>query len=135
MKSEYLFAYGTLLPNRTTPKTADLMRQLEYVGTATVKGRLYDLGEYPGAILDPGATSLIYGVIYRLPRNKAMLAELDLYEEVDPLAPHANLFARTKCSAKTSDGRIFECWIYTYNGDVTAAPLIPGGNYAELKAS
>lgn len=111
------------------------MRQLGRVGPATTKGCLYDLGEYPGAIIDPSAKTLIYGEVYQLPLDKDLLSKLDLYEEYYPSKPQDSLFVRTNCFANTFDGHTLECWIYAYNGDVKAAPLILNGNYAELKAS
>jgi gamma-glutamylcyclotransferase (GGCT)/AIG2-like uncharacterized protein YtfP len=135
MNVKYLFVYGTLLSELASPEMAGLIRQLGKVGPATTKGRLYDLGKYPGAIVDPSSRTLIYGEVYQLPPDKDSLAQLDLYEEYDPVAPQDSLFVRTKCLAKTFDGRTFECWIYSYNGSIKAAPLISSGNYAELKAS
>jgi gamma-glutamylcyclotransferase (GGCT)/AIG2-like uncharacterized protein YtfP len=135
MNLEYLFVYGTLLSKQASPEIAGLIRQLGRIGPATTKGRLYDLGEYPGAIVDPSSRTLVYGEVYRLPPGEDLLTKLDLYEEYDPLAPQDSLFVRTRCFAKTFDGRTLECWIYTYNGNVKTAPLISSGNYAELKAS
>jgi gamma-glutamylcyclotransferase (GGCT)/AIG2-like uncharacterized protein YtfP len=135
MNIKYLFVYGTLLSGQVSPETAGLIRQLERVGPATTKGRLYNLGEYPGAIVDTSSRTLIYGEVYQLPPDKDLLTQLDRYEEYDPLMPQDSLFVRTKCLAKTFDGRTLECWIYSYNGSVKAAPLISSGNYAELKAS
>ncbi len=135
MTIKHLFVYGTLLYNNASPEVAGLIHQLRRVGHATTQGRLYDLGDYPGAIVDPSARTLIYGEVYQLPHDKELLNKLDLYEEYDPLAPQNSLFVRTNCFAKTFDGRTLECWIYAYNGNVKAAPLISSGNYAELKAS
>lgn len=134
MKPEYLFVYGTLLPNQAS-EVRDLVRQMQRVGPATVRGRLYDLGEYPGAIIDNNSTTLVHGEVYRLPSNIGVLTKLDNYEEFDPDSPESSLFLRIKCFVRLFDGRILECWIYTYNGDVETAPFIPSGKYAELKAS
>ncbi len=135
MNLKYLFVYGTLLSEQASPEVAGLIGQLERVGTATTKGHLYDLGEFPGAIIDPAARTLIYGEVYQLSPDKDLLNKLDLYEEYDPSAPQDSLFVRTNCFAKTFDGRTLECWVYAYNGNVKAAPLISSGNYTELKAS
>ncbi|MDT4895704.1 MAG: hypothetical protein QOH25_781 [Acidobacteriota bacterium] len=135
MTIKHLFVYGTLLSEQASPEVASLIRRMGRVGPATTKGRLYDLGEYPGAIVDPSAKTTIYGEVYQLPLDKDLLNKLDQYEEYDPLAPQDSLFVRTNCFAKTFDGRTLECWVYTFNGNVKAAPLISSGNYAELKAS
>ncbi|HEX8844264.1 MAG TPA: gamma-glutamylcyclotransferase family protein [Pyrinomonadaceae bacterium] len=135
MRPKYLFVYGTLLPDNPAPEIAGLVRQLKYIGSATIKGRLYDLGEYPGAIIDPSSATLIHGEIYELPDDKATLTKLDKFEEFDPFSPKKSLFVRTKCLARLADGSNIECWIYVYNHDIRSAQLIPNGNYAELKAS
>jgi gamma-glutamylcyclotransferase (GGCT)/AIG2-like uncharacterized protein YtfP len=134
MNLEYLFVYGTLMSEQASPETAGLIGQLGRIGPATTKGRLYDLGEYAGAIVDPSSRTSIYGEVYRLPPDKDLLTKLDLYEEYDPLAPQECLFVRTRCFAQTLDGRNLECWIYTCNGNVKTAPLISSGNYAEFKS-
>ena len=48
-----LFIYGTLHPDRTPREIATAARRLIPVGPATIRGRLYNLGEYPGVILNP----------------------------------------------------------------------------------
>jgi gamma-glutamylcyclotransferase (GGCT)/AIG2-like uncharacterized protein YtfP len=135
MTIKHLFVYGTLQSKQAAPEVAGLIRQMGRVGPATTKGRLYDLGDYPGAIIDPSSKTLIYGEVYQLPLERDLLNKLDLYEEYYPSAPQDSLFVRTNCFAKTLDGRTLECWVYAYNGNVKAAPLISSGNYAELKAS
>jgi gamma-glutamylcyclotransferase (GGCT)/AIG2-like uncharacterized protein YtfP len=135
MNIEYLFVYGTLLSEQASPEIAGLIRQLERIGPATIRGRLYDLGEYPGAIVEPSARTLIHGEVYRLPSDRNLLTKLDRYEEYNPQAPQDSLFVRIRCLAETFDERILECWVYAYNGNVKIAPLISSGNYAELKAS
>src|SRR4051794_6778720 len=47
-----LFVYGTLLPGQAPPAMRDLIARMSDLGPATVRGRLYDLGAYPGIILD-----------------------------------------------------------------------------------
>ena len=48
---DYLFAYGTLAEEHAPQEIAGTVTQLRYVGQGFVFGRLYDLGEYPGAVL------------------------------------------------------------------------------------
>lgn len=49
--TEYLFLYGTLKPNEAASDVAEMVRTLRCIGSATVPGRLYDFGDYPGAVL------------------------------------------------------------------------------------
>src|SRR5579864_5628973 len=105
MESEYLFAYGTLHPEHAPEEVADLVRRFEPVGRGTVRGTLYDLGSYPGAVLDEGSTRRISGTVFRLPAGDDVLRRLDDYEGFDPGVPQASLFIRRLREAKLDGGR------------------------------
>jgi gamma-glutamylcyclotransferase (GGCT)/AIG2-like uncharacterized protein YtfP len=47
--------YGTLRPGRAPAAVAAVVATLRPLGAARVRGRLYDLGAYPGAVPDSGA--------------------------------------------------------------------------------
>ena len=49
---DYLFAYGTLAEDRVPLEIASAVKRLKYVGDGFIFGRLYDLGDYPGAVLE-----------------------------------------------------------------------------------
>lgn len=131
--TDYIFLYGTLLPEYAPAEIADTVRQLSRVTRAFVRGRLYDLGEYPGAILDPASETLIKGEIFELPDDKEALARLDSYEGFDPDEPASSLFARDKTSVTLREGGELQCWIYIYNRDPGSASLVETGNYAKWK--
>ena len=75
--SEYLFLYGTLLPGQAPDEVVGVVRHLHRVGAGFVRGHLYDLGDYPGAILDKSSETLISGEVFELPTNRVVLASLD----------------------------------------------------------
>jgi len=129
--SEYLFAYGTLRAGLAPPEMADAVGQLRFIGPARVRGRLYDLGQYPGAALDEAAASFISGEVFELPRGSNLLNLLDAYEGFDAADHQASLFIRTKTRAALFDGSQLECWIYVYNRIPAAASFIASGDYAE----
>jgi gamma-glutamylcyclotransferase (GGCT)/AIG2-like uncharacterized protein YtfP len=131
---DYLFVCGTLLPGRAPREIADVASRLRSIGAATVKGRLYDLGAYPGAILDASTPQEISGWVFALPLDPSVLEALDDYENYNPHDPESCLFVRTRASVKLDDGRELECWMYVYNRDPGDAPLVPGGDYAKSKA-
>lgn len=133
--SEYLFVYGTLRPNLAPAEIADTVDQLRPVGSASVRGRLYDLGEYPGAILDASSETTISGEIFELPDDQTVLAALDEYEGFTPNDPEASLFVRVKCTVTLSDGRKLESWIYVYNQSPEQMPLVTSGDYAKIQAA
>lgn len=129
MTPRYLFVYGTLLPGLAPPAITGVVDTLRVVGPANVPGRLYDLGEYPGCVLDAECESLIHGVLLEL-SDLAVLERLDWYEGY---AAHdesgESLFVRTTCDAALADGRVVHAWVYVYGRDLGGARLIVGGRY------
>jgi gamma-glutamylcyclotransferase (GGCT)/AIG2-like uncharacterized protein YtfP len=115
--TDCLFVYGTLLPGRAPAEIADVVDALVPLGAATVRGRLYDLGEYPGAILDDSAAG-IAGQLFALPSDPNALARLDAYEDYRPDDPAQSLFLRVRTLAELPEGRRHPCWIYVYHQPV-----------------
>lgn len=112
---KYLFVYGTLRRNHTPPEMADLMRSLEWIGKGSVPGRIYDLGDYPGAIFDQTSTNEIQGEIYKLPTDGKALEKLDEYEEFRPSRPNSSLFVRVCVPVRVKRGKRLNCWAYRFN--------------------
>lgn len=117
--SEYLFVYGTLRPEAAPPELQEIVGRWRKVGSATVLGQLYDLGEYPGAVLDANTSTRIIGEVFALPNVPAALPTLDEYEGFDPEAPEQSEFQRIKTEVTLDGGGKQESWIYVYNRDVT----------------
>ncbi len=126
---DYLFAYGTLLPGAAPAEITRAAARLKPVGEGSVRGRLYNLGHFPGAVLDPAGEQVIHGVVFKLPGDAATLAALDLYEEFDPENAAASQFLRTRCVASLASGAALECWIYVYNRGIKNVPLVEGGRW------
>ena len=123
--SEYLFTYGTLRPGRAPGEINAVMAKLRVVGAGRLRGLLYDLGAYPGAVLDPAAAEF-EGTVFELPDGAEILPQLDAYEEFDPGAPES-LFVRELHAVTLDSGGTLMCWIYVYNRDPAGAPIIAGG--------
>ena len=109
-----LFIYGTLHPDRAPAEIAAVARRLTPLGPATIRARVYDLGEFPGAILDPDAPPLA-GQLFAVP-DAETLAALDRYEDYRPADPDASLFVRVATAATLPDGSPQPCQVYVYNG-------------------
>jgi gamma-glutamylcyclotransferase (GGCT)/AIG2-like uncharacterized protein YtfP len=131
---DYLFAYGTLAENHVPQEIAVAVKRLKYVGDGFVFGRLYDLGDYPGAVLDSGARHKIFGKIYELPSDSKLLNRLDTYEEFDPKRPAKSLFVRRQASISRPNRKKVKGWVYEYNRDVGTRPLIENGRYSRKAA-
>jgi gamma-glutamylcyclotransferase (GGCT)/AIG2-like uncharacterized protein YtfP len=77
------------------------------IGRGTVRGALYDLGEYPGLVESAG-DERVPGLILELD-DAAALARLDRYEGVDE-----GLYVRRRVVVTRDDGTVDEVWIYFY---------------------
>jgi gamma-glutamylcyclotransferase (GGCT)/AIG2-like uncharacterized protein YtfP len=113
--SNLLFAYGTLLPGRAPGEIAEAVERLRPLEQGFVRGTLYDLGEYPGAILDSASERTIAGTVLQLPEDADVLRQLDNYEGFDPGAPEESLFLRVLHGVTVASGRTLPCWVYVYN--------------------
>ena len=58
MMPQHLFVYGTLRPQLAHGEAQALIAALKIVGSATVQGKLYDFGAYPGVTNEKG---LVFG--------------------------------------------------------------------------
>ena len=132
---EHLFVCGTLLPGRAPKEIEGTVRRLSPVGRACVLGRLYDLGEYPGAVLDASSPTKIQGFVFSLPDDPVVLQALDAYEGFEPGDALGSLFVRQETTVMLADGRTVSCWMYAYNRDPVGAPLIPEGDYEKFQTA
>ena len=131
--SEHLFVYGTLrrgqpLFRYLDPKTTRL------VGEGTIAGRLFDLGEYPGAISDTKRFSTIRGEVHQLLDPRTTLAILDDVEGYDAVRPERSLFERRTAMVTLDDGREMESWVYFYRRSLGRATEIPDGDFVRYLA-
>ena len=114
-------------PGRAPAGVAALAAKLRPVGEGFVRGALYDLGQYPGAVPDSRANSRIAGTVMELPEDENFLRLLDDYEGFDPKAPKASEFVRERQMVELSDQRRLECWFYRYNVKPDEARIIASG--------
>lgn len=121
MMPELLFIYGTLHPERAPAAIAPTAQRLRPFGKATIFGRRFELGEYPGVVLSDNSADAgeqVRGELYFLPEGAEgaeVLTRLDAYEDFRPGDPSGSLFVRQRTRATLEDGTQRECWVYTYN--------------------
>ncbi|MDQ1638128.1 MAG: hypothetical protein QOF62_1467 [Pyrinomonadaceae bacterium] len=132
---KYLFLYGTLIEPEPPEEITPLVKRLPRIGTASIPGRLYDLGDYPGAVVDASANTSIHGELVELPEDETVLDSLDKYEEFDPDNPKQSLFVRRKVNARLVNGENVDAWMYVYNKQPGDAPIIPGGTYSKSRVA
>jgi len=116
-----LFVYGTLLPGDV--RWPLIERYVIDDGSPdAVTGLLYDTGlDYPAAIFDESASSLIQGRRYSLRHEtiEEALRELDIEEDtVD------GLYKRVEVTTRSGT----RCWAYAYGTGLQLSP-IPSGNW------
>ncbi|AMR32895.1 hypothetical protein A0256_16445 [Mucilaginibacter sp. PAMC 26640] len=127
MSTTPLFVYGTLLQAGNL-FGAYLTRNCKLVAKGKIHGRLYDIGEYPGLVIDL-KSDYVYGAIYVID-NVAILKKLDDYEGVGENEEQPDLYLRQLHPIETERGPI-AAWVYVYNRPVAGLHLIKGGDYIQ----
>ncbi|TSJ39413.1 gamma-glutamylcyclotransferase [Mucilaginibacter corticis] len=127
MINDLLFVYGSLL-SADNEFANYLSQNATFYGDGKFKGRLYDMGKYPGAVLSNDQAYDISGSIVRLKNLEQVLKVLDDYEGFGEDQEQPNLFIRDLLPVITSDEPV-NCWVYLYNLSVNGLMEIKSGNY------
>jgi gamma-glutamylcyclotransferase (GGCT)/AIG2-like uncharacterized protein YtfP len=120
-----LFVYGTLRPFVAIPPAVWLHRVARHLGCGKIRGRLYDLGRYPGLRSAIRRNEWVVGDLYRV-RRPAIYRALDRYEAGD--APRLPRFTRELCTVWLARRRRI-AWVYVYRRSVRRRQRIPHGDY------
>jgi gamma-glutamylcyclotransferase (GGCT)/AIG2-like uncharacterized protein YtfP len=123
----HLFVYGTLLDSGNN-YGAYLQQHCTLIQSGKLRGRLYDIGEYPGAVADSNSDQYVYGSIYQMDEPEKILAFIDDYEGFGDDQEQPNLFVRKLTTVETDIATI-ACWVYIYNLPVDSLLLIKSGKY------
>ncbi len=129
MINELLFVYGSLL-NADNEFAVYLNNSASLFSTGKIKGKLYDIGDYPGAVIDPNENYEIKGSIYKLNNPPDALKILDDYEGFGDGRAQPNLFVRKFLPVETINRTVY-CWVYLYNLPVDGLPEIKTGDYID----
>ena len=124
-----LFVYGTLL-NENNEYAVYLKNHSRFYSNGKIKGKLYDIGEYPGAILLPKGEDYIYGSILELDQPENVFPVIDDYEGYGNDQPGPNEFIRLLAQVETSSA-LLNCWVYVYNLPIAGLKLIKNGRYSK----
>ena len=125
----HLFVYGSLRSGFHSPVYEYVSRFFNLIGDAKVKGKLYDMGSYPGGVPANDDTFII-GELYRIrdePEFSWAIGQLDDYEGVNVESDEVQLYRR-ELSDVFINGEIIPAWIYWYNGEVSGRPVITSGD-------
>lgn len=131
----FLFVYGSLRRGFHHPAYAYISEYFNFVGDATVKGKLYDLGPYPAAVPDEGG--LIIGELYRIKEPGQFswaMAQLDDYEGVCCEEGESQEYKRELTRVHVN-GQEETAWIYWYARSVEGHPVVASGDVLEYYKS
>jgi gamma-glutamylcyclotransferase (GGCT)/AIG2-like uncharacterized protein YtfP len=125
--NSHLFVYGTLLSRVQHPMGGRLQRQARFVGEATIQGRLYSLGRYPGLVEAADARCVVKGEVYALNDPAAALQWLDAYEGIVAGKHDQNAYERVERPVRLASGGTLVAWVYLYRKCVRTRPEVLGG--------
>jgi gamma-glutamylcyclotransferase (GGCT)/AIG2-like uncharacterized protein YtfP len=122
-----LFVYGTLKRCSPHPMAKFLAERGRFLGEARLRGRLFDLGRYPGMQPAQAEDEWVYGDLYDLAHDPAAWVELDAYENAE--SPQPSFFERALETVAAADGQMVEAFVYWFVGDVSKAKRVVSGRY------
>jgi gamma-glutamylcyclotransferase (GGCT)/AIG2-like uncharacterized protein YtfP len=100
--------------------------------------RFYDLGEFPGLVLESGR---VVAELFKI-RDTSVLPRLDKYEVYDPAKPKQSLFRRTAIQLpryrswianKLHGHPTIDAWIYVYNQPIGGKHKIEERSWLDYK--
>lgn len=124
---DLLFVYGTLRPGFNHPMARYLSERGQLLGRGMIRGRLYNLGRYPGLVETEGEDWVV-GELIALPEDGGQtLAELDRYENIE--SPRPAFFERCRAEIQREGGTTIRAWVYWFRGQASEKHLIPEGDW------
>src|SRR5437762_13944159 len=99
-----IFVYGSLNTpsNRFSRK---LIRNSVLIGKGEMEGKLYNIGNYPGALNEPHPSYRSHGVFYQM-NDISMLPALDNYEDYKSGNPAQSHFVRRAVVVRDRNGKV-----------------------------
>ncbi|CAB3765677.1 gamma-glutamylcyclotransferase family protein [Paraburkholderia solisilvae] len=128
----YVFVYGTLRAGEVNDIGQAAARSAlatpTLIGEASVRGRLFDFGDYPGLVPDNGGVH-VKGDVYQI--DERLVPVLDQIEEVYP--GEAGLFMQHEVTVHV-DGKAISCIYYPVQRDaVRGLPEIGSGDWVAYR--
>ncbi|HEX8460868.1 MAG TPA: gamma-glutamylcyclotransferase family protein [Segetibacter sp.] len=124
-----LFVYGSLRSGFHHPAYDYISKHFTLISEGKVKGKLYDLGNYPAAVPTTDEAFII-GELYNLKTTSDFawaIEQLDAYEGVNPEEGEQPLYKRELAEIYYNN-EVATAWIYWYSRQIEDEPIIPSGN-------
>ncbi len=129
---DHLFVYGTLRAGSAHPMAHRLRVGAKHLGRGSTPGLLYDFGDHPGAVFDPGARYLVIGDVFELRAGPRLLADLDRYEGFS--GANNDMFRRVAVEVALDKGGQLEAWAYCLRETPRARVIGTGDFIADRRA-
>ena len=124
-----VFVYGSLRSGFHHPAYAYISRYFTLVTSGKVKGKLFDMGEYPAAV-PSNEEKFIVGELYRINHPEEFgwaMAQLDDYEGLNTENNELPLYRREPVTVYLQ-AQTEQAWVYWFNGDTSGNPVIESGD-------
>ncbi len=128
-KIHNLFVYGSLRSGFHNPAYQYLSKYFTLLGNATVKGKLFEKGDYPVAI-PTNEEKFIAGELYSINNEGEFsyaIGQVDDYEGVHVEAGETPLYKREPVTI-LHNYQQYTAWIYWFNGTVDGLAEIASGD-------
>ena len=127
-----LFVYGSLRSGFQHAAYQYLFKYFHLVGNATVKGKLFDMGEYPVAV-PTDEERLIVGELYEINNTNEFsyaIGQLDDYEGLYAEEGETALYKREAVTVYCNNQQS-TAWVYWFNGSVNGLAEMATGDVFE----
>jgi gamma-glutamylcyclotransferase (GGCT)/AIG2-like uncharacterized protein YtfP len=128
-ETHQLFIYGSLRSGFKSAAYEYISRFFSLIGVGKVKGKLFDLGNYPAGV-STNEDCFITGELYSIKNEEEFswaIAQLDDYEGTSVEADEIQLYKRELVDVFIN-GNITSAWIYWYQGNVSGRQVIESGD-------
>jgi gamma-glutamylcyclotransferase (GGCT)/AIG2-like uncharacterized protein YtfP len=126
-----MFVYGTLMSTAGgaygQAARSRLKREAPERQAAVMRGRLFELGRYPGLTDSADAHDEVHGQLLELTDPAATMHWLDEYEAISTDPDTDNEYARVVRSVRLADGAAVTAWVYLYQRPVTGLVRVTSG--------
>jgi gamma-glutamylcyclotransferase (GGCT)/AIG2-like uncharacterized protein YtfP len=124
---QLLFVYGTLKRGFKRHRFLQAARA-QFLCRGSVRGRLFDLGHYPGVLPSDHPCDVVLGEVYRLPNPALALRVLDAMEGCAATSD-AGEYRRELARVTLDHGKAAEAWVYWLNRQAGPQRRITNGDY------
>lgn len=132
---DLIFVYGTLRRTTNTQMYRHFIaHNADFLGVATMQGRIYKIHHYPGVVLSDDPDDIVHGELYRLRGAETLLPAIDEYEGCSDDFPKPTRFIRDVVEVNLTEHGSHDAWVYLYNRDPVAKGWmwIESGDYMDV---